>query len=159
MDAVGFDDDDKLFFELDLGSFTDYDSVRVSGDSLEVNVTLMFNGFDSGAPGFLEYPHGSTTPSATFNGFSDEQPTGAIFTANPLRQLMVVEYDSTYSSGNRFVVSDGHRTHTWVVFADVSTVLPEQAFVTRADFVLTQADSTVGLSFGVGPLHWCNDPQ
>jgi hypothetical protein len=151
LDAVGFDADDKLFFELDLGSFTDYDSVRALGDSLEINVTLMFNGFDSGAPGFLEYPHGTTTPSATFNGFSDDQPTGAILTANPLRQLMVVEYDSTYSPDTRFVVSDGHRTHTWVVFADVSTVLPENAFVTRADFVLIQADSTVGLSFGVGP--------
>lgn len=153
LDATTFDDDTEMSFVLDLGNFADYDSVRATGDSLEVNVALMFTGFDTGTPGFLEYPYNDSSQiqTASFNGFSAEDPAAATFTSKPLRHLGVVEYDSTYSAGTHFVVSDGHRKHTWVVYDAISTVLPEGAFVSRADFVLTQVDSTAGLSFGTGP--------
>jgi hypothetical protein len=153
LDAAGFDDDSQLLFDLQLANFADYDSVRASGDSLEVNVAVVLRGFDSGSPGFLEYPTNvsSSVPSAVFNGFSNDDPSSAILTATPLRQLAVVEYDSTYSPGTNWVVSDGYRQHTWVVFDSISTVLPPEAFVHRADFVLTQVDSASGLSFGDSP--------
>jgi hypothetical protein len=153
LDASGFDDDSQLLFDLQLPNFTDYDSVRAAGDSLEVNVAVVLRGFDSGAPGFLEYTYrgSSNDPTAVFNGFSNDDPSSAILTATPLRQMAVVEYDSTYSPGTNWVISDGHRQHTWMVFDELSTVLPPDAFVHRADFVLTQVDSASGLSFGTSP--------
>lgn len=152
IDAVTFDDDTKLFFDLNLSNLADFDSVRAAGDSLEFNVALVFRSFASGEPGFLEYPYlNGVVPAAIFNGFSDDVPSGTILTANPSKRVTVVEFDSTYSTGTNWATSDGYRLHTWVLFDSVSTVLPPGAFVHRADFVITQVDSASGLIFGAGP--------
>jgi hypothetical protein len=151
VDASSFDSDTGLLFNLNLSNLADFDSVRASGDSLEFNVAVLLRSFASGEPGFLEYPFANgVVQTAVFNGFSNDQPSGAILTANPLKRVTVVAFDSTYSVGTNWACSDGYRLHTWVLFDSLSTVLPAKAFVQRADFVFTQVDSA-GLIFGNGP--------
>jgi hypothetical protein len=129
----------RLEFIIDLAQLADFDSVMANEDSLlEVNVALLFDGFESGGPGFVEYPYldASNIETASFNATYDD----VIELVVPDRRLTVVEFDTTYSPGTNLVASDGWRLHSFINFADVSTVLPESAFVERADLILVQAD-------------------
>jgi hypothetical protein len=69
-----------------------------------------------------------------------------------LRQRMVAEFDSTYSRGDKLVVSDGYRLHSFFEFPDMQRVLPDSALIYSAELVLTQTDSLEGTSFGVVSL-------
>ena len=153
VDATSFDEDTKMLFNLTLSNFADFDSVRANGDSLEFNVAVVLRSFSSGTAGFAEYPFLSTAslPTALFNGFSNDVPSGTILTARPTKRVTVVEFDSTYTTGTNWATSDGHRLHTWVMFDSLSSALPPNAYVARADFVFTQVDSASGLILGAGP--------
>ncbi|MFQ5601303.1 MAG: hypothetical protein ACE5G2_12230, partial [Candidatus Krumholzibacteriia bacterium] len=142
----------EIDFAVDLGSLVDFDSVRANADTLAVNVAVVFSGFEDGGPGLVDVPYKGTGggPTASFIGFSDDEPAGAIVTVNPERQLTVVEFDAAYSPGTNLVVSDGYRMHTYLKFEDVSSVLPESALVHLADLILTQVNSEDSI-FGVGP--------
>jgi hypothetical protein len=140
----------RLAFRLNLSAVEGYTAARASGDTLDVNVALIFQGFDSPGEGFLRYTYvdAAGLEASQLNGFSAEQ-TAAMVTVNPKRRRTVAEYDSTYSTASRLVVSDGYRWHTLFRFPDLNSVLPESALIYSAELVLTQTDTLSGTSFGV----------
>jgi hypothetical protein len=147
--SVDLSEETRIEFVFDLTQLADYDSVVAKGDSLlEVNVAVLFSGFQSGGPGFVEYSHlnSSSEQSGTFNATYFDQ----IQVIPPDRRLTVVEFDTTYAPGTNLVTSDGFRMHSFINFAEVRSVLPESAIVHRADLLLVQAARGDSI-FGVGP--------
>lgn len=144
----------QLEFHLDLHRVAGYDTVRAKGTALDVNVAVVFEGFEATSDdGFLEVRlrDSNLVPTTQLIGFSNEDAT-AIATVLPRNQTGVASYDSTYSPGTRLVVSDGFRQHSYLQFAPLSTVVPESALVHRVELRLTLADSTAGNSFGTATL-------
>lgn len=146
----------KITLEVLVRELADYDSVVVRHETLEVNVALLFRGFVEGGPGFVSFQQvtAALAPLPRFIGvYSTGTTTGIESPSAPTRQLVVVEFDSTYSTGTNWAVSDAQRFHTYCTFPDLDDLrhlLPPEAFVQRADLILTQAargDST----FGIGP--------
>lgn len=157
----------KLSFTLDLHSLASFDTViahvaahvRVdANDTLDVNVALPFASFIEGGPGFVEFSYNRVTvPAGTFIG-SYKEPGSIVeplsHTTNPKKRRTVVEFDPAYSPGTNLVVSDGHRMHTYLKMADLSSlpdsILPNAAEIVRAELVLVQANRPDTI-FGVGP--------
>ena len=148
--------DPKLSVDILVRELADYDSVVARHETLEVNVALLFRGFVEGGPGFVNFQQVTAVlaPLPRFIGvYTSGTTTGTENAVAPARQLVVAEFDSIYSTGPHWVVSDAHRFHTFCEFPDLDDLrhlLPAQAFVQRADLILTQAargDST----FGIGP--------
>ena len=135
----------QLRFQIDLAQVADYDSVRTAGGTLEVNVALVFEAFETAGEGFLTVPF-----KEQLIGFSNDQ-VEAIATVSPRRGRSVVELDPTYTPGPKLVVSDGFRWHSFVQFDSLRNFLPDSALIFRADLVLTVVDSLDGSSFGIGP--------
>jgi hypothetical protein len=139
----------RLGFDLLLDRIRGYAAARDTGGTLEVNLALVFDRFETPGKGFLEIPFIDITrrEKAQLIGFSDEQ-SAAMVTVTPRRRRPVAEVDSTYTPGNKLVVSDGYRFHSFVKFASLRTVLPEAALVYAADLLVTQVDTLSGTSFG-----------
>jgi hypothetical protein len=161
----GLSGDTKLTFPLDLHSLSGYDTAIAELDTLDVNVALTFAGFAAGGPGFIEFAYSQASgPAGGFAGRYREPGSIVVpvdSTTTPwkrkdgrLAQRTVVEFDSTYSPGTNLVVSDGYRMHTYLKMGDLSalpdSVLPDSAFVVRAELVLVQATRPDTI-FGVGP--------
>lgn len=144
----------RLTFALRLSRVADYQAVRDTGGTLEVNVALRFEGFDPGGRGFLELPFRDTAGSETAQliGFSNEQ-TAAIAAVVPAKRRALVDFDETYTPGTKLAVSDGYRLHSYLRFGPFRGPgrLPDSALVHLAELVLTQVDSLDGTSFGSGP--------
>jgi hypothetical protein len=145
----------RLGFTLRLDRVADYRAVRDTGGTLEVNVALRFEGFDTSGRGFLELPFRDAAGSETAQliGFSDAQPAGAIATVVPAKRRALVDFDATYSPGTKLAVSDGYRLHSYLRFGPLRGPgrLPDSALVHLAELVLTQVDSLDGTGFGLGP--------
>ena len=146
----------RIVVDFDVHSLVDYDSVVADRQTLEVNVALLFLGFTGGGPGFVDFQQITALNAplprfvATYVGTAT---TGVERSLAPARQLVVVEFDSTYSPGTNWVVSDAHRFHTYLEFSDLDRLraqLPEEAFVLRADLLLVQA-ARGDTIFGTGP--------
>jgi len=140
----------QLDFDLVRARIAGYDSVRASGDSLDINVAVRFEGFTAPGRGFLELPLQNSSLVAQLIVFSVDR-TVAVQTATPVRSRPVVEFDPMYDPGTKVVVSDGFRLHTFLKFAPLRRVLPESALVFSAELVLTQVDTLDGFAFGTGP--------
>ncbi|HZL83947.1 MAG TPA: hypothetical protein VFD07_01065 [Candidatus Krumholzibacteria bacterium] len=149
----------RIVVEFDVHSLVDYDSVVASRQTLEVNVALLFLGFTSGGPGFVDFQQitalNAPLPRFVAN-YVGATTTGVERSLAPARQLVVVEFDSTYSPGTNWVVSDAHRFHTYVEFRDLDQLraqLPEAAYMLRADLLLVQAargDTVFGTGRNLG---------
>ena len=142
-DAVRFD------FLLNRAAIAGYDSVRASGDSLDINLAVVCEGFVAPGAGFLELPLRDLDRLAQVVVFSNDRVV-AIQSPTPFRSRPVVEYDSTYALGDKLAVSDGFRLHTFLQFAPLRRVLPDSALVFAAELVLTQVDTLDGESFSSG---------
>lgn len=140
----------RLAFQLNLPAIAGYDSVRARGDTLNVNVALLFESFVDPGQGFLRYTFVDATgaEASKLNGFAAGEVT-AMATVNPTRRRMVAEFDTTYAMQGKLVVSDGYRLHTYFKFPNLRTVLADSALIYSAELVLTQTDSLDGTSFGV----------
>ena len=159
-DTVSGDDflvaDPKLTLAVQVRSLVDYDSVVAHRQTLAVNMALLFNGFVDGGPGFVNFQQvtAALAPLPRFVGtYAAGTTTGIESAIAPTRQLVVVEFDSTYSPGTHWVVSDAVRHHTFFTFPDLDDLrshIPAAAFVHRADLILTQA-ARGDTIFGVGP--------
>ncbi len=146
----------SLVLEFDVRSLADYDSVVADRQTLEVNVALVWLGFVSGGPGFIDFQQvtalNQPLPRFVAN-YAAPTTTGVERSVAPSRQLVVVEFDSTYTPGTNWVVSDAHRFHTFLEFSDLDrlrTQLPEAAYVLRADLLLVQV-ARGDTIFGIGP--------
>lgn len=146
----------RISLKFDVQSLVDYDSVVARRQTLEINVALVFLGFTSGGPGFVDFQQitALNLPLPEFvANYASPTTTGVEQMLAPSRQLVVVEFDSTFTSGTNWVVSDAHRFHTYVEFSDLDRLraqLPEEAYVLRADLLLVQA-ARGDTIFGTGP--------
>lgn len=138
-------------FNLKLDQLSGYASAFAAGESLDVNVALIFAGLEGGAPGFLEIPYGSrTSTTAKLIGDSEADPANAIFSLGPERRVTVVAFDNSFPIGTNFLVSDGYRQHTYVRMTSPRELLPESAIVLHAELILTQVEGGDGSVFGRG---------
>jgi len=152
-------DEPKLTMRVDVHSLVDFDSVLARSEPLTVNVALVFLGFTAGGPGFVNFQqiNAASVPLPRFVGSYvdplNPTTTGSDSPVGPARQLVVVEFDSAYSPGSNWVVSDAQRFHTFFSFPALDSLrssIPQEAFVHRADLILTQA-ARGDTIFGVGP--------
>jgi hypothetical protein len=143
----------ELAFDLTLPNVIGYAAADAAGESLDVNVALVFDQFVGSGAGFLEIPATRTTgaSSADIQGFQSGD-LEEIFTATPLRRRALVEFDSgAFTPGDKLVASDGHPLHSYLRFDPLRSFLPDSAVVHVAELVLTQVDSADGTSFGEVP--------
>ena len=146
----------ELAFTLDLPSLAGFDSLQALDDTLDVNLAIVFEGFDAGGPGFMEIFHRdkSGLEAGHINGSFVRASNGqvdSIQSIRPSRRMTRVEYDSTYSRGTKLVMSDGYPLRSFLKFAPLGSVLPDSAAVHLAELVLTQVESADGTSFGTSP--------
>jgi hypothetical protein len=142
----------RFAFNLDLPAVAGYDSARAHGDTLDVNVALLFQGFDTSGQGFLRYTFvdAAGAQSSQLIGFASGE-VNAMATVAPTRRRTVAEFDSTYVTHGKLVVSDGYRMHTYFKFPDMRTVFADtarSALIYSAELVLTQTDALDGVNFG-----------
>jgi len=144
-----------LRLDVNVRSLVGFDSVLAARGTLEANLALLFLGFVGGGPGFFEFTQitASGVPTPRLIGSYIDSlgaTTGSEAAVTATKQLVVVEFDSTYAAGTNWVVSDTQRLHTFIGFPDLNTVLPESAIVFLADLILTQA-ARGDTIFGTGP--------
>jgi hypothetical protein len=142
----------RVHFDLVPARIAGFDSVRVRGDSLDVNVVVEFESFATPGQGFLELPLADTAGRRRGHlvVFSNDRPDVAVLTAAPVRSRPLVELDAAYSPGTKVVVSDGVRLHTYLKFPPLRQAVPDSALVFAAELVLTQVDTLDGRAFGAG---------
>jgi hypothetical protein len=139
----------RLDFRLATAAIAGYDSVLARGDSLDIHLAVLFEGFVAAGKGFLDLPLRNPDRLAQVVVFSQDRVV-AIQSPTPFRSRPVVEFDSTFAFGDKIAVSDGFRQHTFLRFAPLRRILPDSALVFAAELVLTQVDTLDGDSFSSG---------
>jgi hypothetical protein len=139
----------RLAFTINLPAVAGYDTVYARGDTLDVNIALVFQSFVSPGEGFLRYTFldANGKRASQLNGFATGE-VNAMATVSPTQRRTVADFDSTYAMHGKLVLSDGYRLHTYFRYPNVRTALPDSALVYSAELVLTQTDSLDGINFG-----------